>query len=408
MSNIYNILINAWRDLSDKKASSVLTSLGIIIAIAGVITIVGVMTGFERGLVKNFKALGTETIIIKPNMYLWLKTGRNSPLTNKQLDAITAHISGISKVVAFSPFSFPKDGLGGTQLKFGRITAYGSIIASSDALPTLTGRYPIAGRFLAQSDSSSRRRVCLISNELAKKLNFTFGKNTQYIQVANHMFQVIGIMPGSSRDLLKTSADVYISLGVAKQLNSNSASLRIGFRIEETRNAVKIRNRVTNVLRQSQQTPPAQPDSFIIEDANEIKALSKEVFSKITIVLLIIVSISLITGGIGIMNVMLASVNERTREIGLLRALGATKNYIRMKFLIESMLLTLVGSIIGIFVGWLGSIIVSVILHSNGIVIPAWSVALSVIFSMFIGFVCGLAPANKAANLSPITALNTN
>ncbi|MUH72807.1 ABC transporter permease [Psychrosphaera haliotis] len=411
MYKIYRLLIilkSSLDELRRNKLRTVLTSFGITIAIAGVTAIAGIMAGVEQDLTRDFQELGSETIIVKPNIYLWYQTNNLSTMSLKEQLALQSHVRGISKVASFSPFSFQGDGISGTQFSLGDKKANGTVLAISESLANVVNRYPLKGRFFKFSDSESRRRVCLVNIGLANQLDISDISQTKYLQLGNIKCRVIGIMPGSNKDILGTSADVYLPLGTAAQLNLNAISLRFAFKVLEDANAQGILKNVSNILRASQKTPRSSPNNFIIQDANEIKSLSKEVYRKIAGVLFLVVSIALIVGGIGIMNVMLASVNERTREIGLLRAIGASQEYIKVKFLVESSLLTLFGGVLGIALGYLTSIVLSSILGTSGQYIPLWSIYACISFSILIGLVCGLGPAMKAAKLPPIDALRAS
>jgi putative ABC transport system permease protein len=172
-------------------------------------------------------------------------------------------------------------------------------------------------------------------------------------------------------------------------------------------NAVEsIKDRVTSLIRQLHQIKPGQPDDFKIEASDTLAKSFKEISTTITLVVAGIVGISLLVGGVGIMNIMLVSVTERTREIGIAKALGAPRQFILMQFLIEAMVLAVIGGLIGIAVGYaLGFGIAKMIPNFPDPAVPWWAVVGACTFSGMIGMIFGILPASKAANLAPIDAL---
>ncbi|WP_435275564.1 ABC transporter permease [Psychrobium sp. nBUS_13] len=398
----------AYLELNANKTRSMLTALGMVIAIGGVITIVGIVYGFERSLVKEFKVIGNETIIVGPNIYKWMNSEYVPPLTINEWRALKNQVNGIKNVVAFSivPISDP-DGKNGT-ISYLDKKITGKILATTDRLPQLTGRFPLQGRFIVDSDSDKNRPVCLVSKSLITKLGLPDNPINSRIRVGSIWLDIVGVMPGDSSDILATSADIYLPFGTANQITNDALSLRLGFEIADIAEYKHVLRSATASLRRSQHTPPHETDNFHIEDASEIQRLSKVILNKTTNMLLLVSFVSLLVGSIGIMNVMLVSVNERTREIGLMRALGATQKYIKKQILIESALLCFGGAVVGIMVGWILSQVI--VLGNNNIehaVIPLWTAATSITISVLIGILCGVAPARKAAALDPVTALTT-
>jgi putative ABC transport system permease protein len=160
-------------------------------------------------------------------------------------------------------------------------------------------------------------------------------------------------------------------------------------------------------LRQSLGTLPSDVDDFVIEDAEQLRAANDEMVKLLSIVLVLLVSISLFVGGIGVMNVLLVSVFERTREIGILLALGATRNQIRLQFLIEAGILSLFGAFLGVIIGWILShgIVYLALPRVESAVVPLWTVLSAIGVTICVGVLAGVFPAIRAANLDPIEAL---
>lgn len=214
-------------------------------------------------------------------------------------------------------------------------------------------------------------------------------------------------MPGGNRDILGTSADVYLPLGLAQQINGAELELEFGFRSLESAATDDIRRQVSQLLRQVQRTAPGEAANFVIESAAELIELQTNTLDTVRRVLLLVVAIALLVGCIGIMNVMLASVSERTREIGLLRALGASRGYIQSRVLLESALLSVGGSLAGIVLGYaLAWFIIMTLPAIDSVVLPPLAVVLTVASAVLVGLCCGALPARRAAALTPLAALN--
>ncbi|MBU1438250.1 MAG: ABC transporter permease [Gammaproteobacteria bacterium] len=404
---LHNHLRSCLNELRSHALRSMLTTLGIVIAVAGVISIVAITEGMNHSLVKNFSQLGTETMMVRQNIFKAMNNDVLQPMTEREWFALQNLQTGISAVAAFSRVELPGTGVSGVRISYAGRSQIGRLLATSANLPQMTGRYPIDGRYFADSDSDARRRVCLVSEELAATLNLQLGANKPLLQIGNFQLQVIGIMPGGNRDILGTSADVYLPLGFAMQLNPKDIALEFGFRSLDESNTEHIKRQVNQLLRQIQGTRPNETANFVIENATELKQFQTDTLGTIRTVLLLVIAISLIVGCIGIMNVMLASVSERTREIGLLRAIGASQSYIQSLVLTEAAILTTVGALAGILLGLgIATIIAAGIPQIEQVILPPAAVVLTVCCAILVGIACGALPARKAALLSPITALN--
>lgn len=405
---VSNHLHSCWLELRCHALRSTLTTIGIVFAVAGVISIVALTAGLDHSLVKNFNQLGSDTLIVRQNIFKALNREKLQPMAEREWHALQNLQPGISAVATFSRVQLSSTEAFGTRIRYQQQSHIGSLLATSANLPEMIGRYPIAGRFYADSDSDARRRVCLVSEELAEKFNFNLSKMSQiFLQIGSYQLQVIGIMPGGSRDIIGTSADVYLPLGLAKQLSDGPLEMNFGFRSLDPLAAARITDEVKQLLRQIQNTRPNENSNFVIESAEAIKKMETDMLDTVRRVLLLVVAISLVVGCIGIVNVMLASVSERTREIGLLRALGASQAYIQSRVLVESALLCSCGAGVGIALGYgMAAIIATTIPQIGQAILPPSAVLLTVLSAIVVGLLCAVLPARKAAALSPLTALN--
>ncbi len=408
------LLQACWQALLHHPLRSFLTALGMVIAVAGVTAIVAVTAGMNQTLVKNFSQLGTETLLVRSNLFKALNKQQLQPMTVRDWHALQNLQPGISTVVAFGRVSLGQSAGQGVLLRYQQRSQAGRLLASSANLPQMTGRYPSAGRFFTDDDSAARRRVALVSAELAGQLGLADDitaaqplAQLPLLQVGDYQLRVIGIMPGGNRDILGTSADVYLPLGLAQQMNGNELALEFGFRSLDAGATADIRRQVSQLLRQVQRTAPGEAANFVIESAAELIALQTNTLDMVRRVLLLVVAIALLVGCIGIMNVMLASVSERTREIGLLRALGASRGYIQSRVLLESAWLSVGGSLAGIVLGYaLAWVIIMTLPAIETVVLPPLAVLLTVASAVLVGLCCGALPARRAAALTPLAALN--
>jgi putative ABC transport system permease protein len=201
---------------------------------------------------------------------------------------------------------------------------------------------------------------------------------------------------------------VYMPYGTAHSLlgGATNPDIQIDMDINDIKQLDEISGRISNVLRREHRLKPGQDADFKIQTAAQLADSINQIFNVATAVLGGIVSIALLVGGIGIMNIMLVSVTERTREIGILKSLGARRSDILLQFLIEAVTLSLLGGLIGLALGYgIGIMVVKLVPAFEGAYVPFWAVALAMGFSMGVGVVFGIAPAAKAAALDPIDAL---
>ena len=398
----FDIVLQAWRQLRAYALRSALTAVGIVIAVAGVITITGVMQGLNAGVNRELSKLGSENIMVTPN-YNKIGSGQKYlDLGRREWDALRSHVKGVSMVVASSAIHQGK-------VRFRDRKEALKVMAVSYQLPHLYGQFPEQGRFLMASDEAAHRRVCVISRYLIERFGLPENPIGQRLQVGRLSLQIVGVMPGDgdTGGALKQIGALYLPMSVAEELTGRQLALDFGFRITDKARHEAILSNVRQMLRQSQSTPAQEDDNFKIEDAASVRKINDTIIGLISLVLMLVVSISLIVGGIGIMNVMLVSVTERTREIGILRALGATKQHIRIQFLVEAAILSGAGALVGVVLGWAGAEIISMFIpNSDGAHLPMWSIFASVAMAVLVGLLSGALPAARAAELDPVVALS--
>ncbi len=269
--------------------------------------------------------------------------------------------------------------------------------------------FPETGRALAREDDQRRRLVCLIGTEVIKNLELPDEPIGEYFRVNNDWCRIIGVMEQRG-ELFGFSQDDYVMMpyGTARRMQGSSRDLDIQVQllVEDMERQDEVIARIRRLLRQEHGLKAGDADDFRIQTSEQLTESFNAIISTITAAVVGIVGVSLVVGGIGIMNIMLVSVTERTREIGILKALGATRRDILLQFLIEAVMLCLVGGLIGIALGYaVGALAATLLPGFPPAYVPGWAILLSFGFSAGVGVIFGIIPAAKASQLDPIDAL---
>jgi putative ABC transport system permease protein len=385
---------------------SFLTTLGIIIGVASVIAVVSLVQGLSASISSEFEGLGSNSLTVYSDTsredYL---EGRRNRLSLNDYHQILEHIDDISHVSpSFAPF-----GGRGASVRYGSQTAFPQIQAVTSVYQNANLTFPQYGRFISQSDELSRRKVCVIGSKLRENLKLPENPIGLFIEVGGEWFKIVGVNE-TQGETFGFSKDDYVlipfSVGESISGNANKLDIAITFNVNKIEQIDAVQDRLIALLRQLHHLKPGQKNDFKVQTAQQLTESFSNVIDMMTLVLGGIVSVSLLVGGIGIMNIMLVSVTERTREIGICKALGAQRHHILLQFLIEATTLSLLGGIVGVVLGYLlGFTAAKMIPGFPDAVVPWWAVLLAFGFSSVVGMVFGIMPAAKAANLDPIDAL---
>jgi len=385
---------------------SFLTSLGIIIGVASVIAVVSIVQGFSASISSEFKGLGSNSLTVQAyTPFEEALQGKENVLSLGDYERIVAHIDDISNVSpTFAPF-----GNFGTTVRAGSQTSFTQVLAVTEAYMESSQVFPQTGRFIRASDDASRRKVCVIGSKLLEKLRLPADPVGQFLEIGGEWFKIIGVTEEKG-EAFGFSKDDYIlipfSVGQIVAGTSTRLNISISFTVDDIEQIDAVQGRVTSLLRQAHHLKPGQRNDFKVQSAQQLSDAFEKIVGMMTLVLGGIVGISLLVGGIGIMNIMLVSVTERTREIGICKALGAQRHHILLQFLIEATTLSLLGGLVGLVLGYLlGFGVAKLIPGFPGAVVPWWAVLMSFGFSSLVGILFGIMPAAKAANLHPIDAL---
>ncbi|MGH8400936.1 MAG: ABC transporter permease [Gammaproteobacteria bacterium] len=398
-------LRSAFQAIRANALRSFLTMLGIVIGVMAVIAVVSLIQGFSNSVTSEFNSMGANTLTIQSSLprkdRLAGKTAKITPDDLLSIQHGVSGISGISPALRVGRFF-------GTATYRGQ-TTNSFIVGTTPSFATTNGEYPDTGRFITADDDLHHHHIAVIGVTLIKKLHLPDDPLGQYIQMSGQWFKIVGILHPLGKILgFDQDNRVIIPYGTALSLQGAAKipDIRIQLNVTDTKQMDAVVGRITQILRRDHNLKPDQDDDFKIQTSSQLLGNFTSVLDSITLILGGIVAISLLVGGIGIMNIMLVSVTERTREIGIMKSLGARRQDILMQFLIEAVALSLIGGLIGLIIGYgIGVLVAHAIPTFRSAYVPWWSVALAFGFSGGVGVLFGIAPAAKAAALNPIDAL---
>lgn len=373
------------------KIRSFLTMLGIIIGVSSVILVVSVGRSFTDSITGQFDDLGTNQLMVSI-----MGIGVTSSLTLEEVDAYS-HLQGVDLV---SPTIS-----GSATAKYGNRHTDASLEGVTPNYRPLKNYRLRAGRFLLDIDSQYRQEVAVLGSEVASKLYGLGNPVGQDIRLNGISFKVVGVLQPKGSDLTGSNDDkVLIPIATAERFLQTKGIQSFVVKAVNRQDVPQVKAQLESNL---SKTFKNHPEAYNVFDAQEMIESSEKTSAMMSTALASIAGISLVVGGIGIMNIMIMSVNERTREIGIRKALGAKKSNILMQFMFESIVLSTFGGLIGIGAG-LGLTSLAGQLMGNPIAYAWDMVLIAFLFSFFIGLVFGISPAYKASRLRPIHALRTD
>lgn len=406
MISITSTIRIALRALWVNKMRSALTMLGIIIGVSAVIVMLAVGTGVSRKVSSQISSIGSNLIIIIPGSStqggVRMGGGSQSTLTTDDADAILRECSAVAAV---APMQY-----GSAQVIYGNQNWSTSIQGTTPGVLEVKDCGLIAGRNMNDQDIRSATKVCLLGQTVVDNLFGSMDPVGQIIRIKKIPFTVIGVLESKGQSLGGQDQDdtIIIPLSTAQKKmfgRTIPGMVRsIMVKAGSTEELALAEKQVTDLLRQRHRIGPNKEDDFTVMNLTQVLKMAEETANIFALLLGAIASVSLLVGGIGIMNIMLVSVTERTREIGIRLAVGAKTWDIRIQFIMEALTLSIIGGIIGIIIGSTGSFILSAVFEIPSIV-SLLSVLLSFSFSGLVGIFFGFYPAYKASLLNPIDAL---
>ncbi|HSU14407.1 ABC transporter permease [Longimicrobium sp.] len=393
----------AGQSILKNKMRTLLTMLGIVIGVGAVIVMVAVGHGAQSTIEAQIGNLGTNLIMVTPGATQQGGVSQGAQTFNRltvddaeKLQREATLVSGISPVVMSRGQVIGPEGNWRTQIQ-GVSTGYTTIRSWETS----------SGAFFSDADVAAKRKVVVLGATVAQNLFPGQDPVGQQVQVRSVPMTVVGVMASKGQSASGNDMDDVVLLPYTTMQARLSGGMFIGQILASTASASEIpaaQDEIRAIMRESHRQGDGEPDDFTIRNQNELAAAATSTTAVMTWLLAAIASVSLVVGGIGIMNIMLVSVTERTREIGIRMAIGARGGDVLLQFLVESVVMSLLGGVIGLMVGFGGAALLG---HLTGwsTSTPPQAVAIAVGFSAAVGMFFGFYPARKAAALNPIEAL---
>ncbi len=406
MIDFKSTLIMAIRSLKINRMRSMLTSLGIIIGVSAVIIMLAVGSGASKRIAKDMESMGSNLLMVRSASAnsggVRMGLGTKPSLTLKDAEAIEKNCRGI---LAVAPYSS-----GTQQLTYGNQNWSTTVGGTTGSYLFIRNYEILSGRNFVPEDNQNSSKVAIIGSTIATELFGDVDPINKTMRIGNVPFKIIGLLKTKGQSGMGMDQDdlVFIPITTAQKKVFGTefpGSIKmINVKAADSEVMETAQNDITDLLRSRHNIGKNQEDDFEIRNLAEMQETIKSSAKTMSILLGAIASVSLLVGGIGIMNIMLVSVTERTKEIGIRMAIGAKASDIRIQFLIESFLLSVIGGIIGVIVGVIGAKSIE-LFSTMSISISGFSIALSLGFSGAIGVLFGYYPAYKASLLNPIDAL---
>jgi putative ABC transport system permease protein len=399
----------ALRALLSNKLRSILTMLGILIGVAAVISVLSLGTAQAAIVEESFATLGSNLIYVTPPELGISGVGAQTTLTLEDAQAIAQNAPSVEDVAPMAQ-TYAQVVAGGESLS-------NTIVAGVTQEAEVVDNYVVAqGSFITDFDYGARSRVAVLGSEVAKTLFGEMDPTGQNLRIGGRQFQVSGVLESRGMGFGLEDMRVYIPLSTfyttlaTSQVGSrgNSVSM-ISVKARSSDLMESAEQEITDILRDVHGLREGEGNDFRVISVESVARQVTQVLGILRLVLAGIAGISLLVGGIGIMNIMLVSVTERIREIGLRKAIGAKRRDILTQFLIESATLSFCGGALGVGLGWIIVKIMSIVATNAGFSfeagLPGYAIVLAVGVAIFIGLISGLYPAIRAARLDPIESL---
>jgi len=392
----------AWVAIKSNKLRSFLTTLGIFIGVTTIITIWTTIQGLNNYIHNTFSEIGSAKVYVQK--YPWIITGdfwkyRNrKDITWKEYEAIERY-STLADVI--TPQVVSNKTVGYRERKFENTP----VLGTTETFVEMTDLSPSEGRVFTELEVRNKVRVCILGAELAAQVYEDRNPVGTRIKIDGIKYRVIGVLERQG-EFFGQSRDNYaiVPIGTFRGVFGMHRGLQIAVATNNSENFEDLKEELRGILRKERKVRPADEDDFALNELTQLTSFYDTTTATLYGIIIIIAGISLLVGGIGITNIMLVSVTERTREIGIRKAVGAKSRNVLSQFLLEATAISSIGGVIGIVLGiFFGSIILNAMEVTEGVGIS--SVLVGFGFSAFVGITSGFYPAYKAAKLNPIDSL---
>jgi putative ABC transport system permease protein len=391
----------------EHKMRSFLTVLGVIIGTGAVIGVGSIIAGLDGAITNILRSFGPNTIIVLkgPAMGDWTpEILRRKPLTLEDARAVQARCPSVEHV---SPYIFP---MAMSVFEVHRARYKGNDIYNIELGGTeegyaAGGTTMKAGRFFSDQESAHHVPIAVIGEDVGRQLFENADPIDKWFQLDGHSLQVVGVMNRAAASLpgqkdLRVLLPYFTMRKIFPTLREHMLVV-----VANPGMLDQAQDEIRAVLRLERRVPFNAPDNFSMSTSESMIERFREVTGTVALVMVVLSSIGLLVGGIGVMNIMLVSVTERTREIGIRKAVGARRSDIVVQFLTEAVVLTVMGGIIGLTIGWLISRAAGLIFPNLPTAVPLWTAVTAIMVSVGVGLFFGIWPANRAARLDPVEAL---
>ncbi|HUK82448.1 MAG TPA: ABC transporter permease [Verrucomicrobiae bacterium] len=393
----------SWDAIRANKMRSILTTLGIVIGIVTVTLMSAAIQGLNRAFVKSISALGADVFYVQRDSWIndteedWLNSQKRRTIRVADAEALA---NQLTLAVAVAPVAEAN-----ASVQFKNRSASGvTILGTTEDYLLTSGVEMSEGRFLSAADASGGRPVCVVGEQVATNLFQTASPLGQKIKINAQSFEVVGVLEkqGSFLGMISLDNRAIIPLKQITTVFLRDPDVVIQVKARELVQLDEAREDLRHAMRRVRRLAPSEPDDFAINQQDQIVTLFHRETATIALIGLFVTGLSLFVGGIGIMNIMFVSVTERTREIGIRKAIGAKRRTILLQFLIEAVCICLLGGLIGMGIAGLLTFAVEKILPT--VMSPA-IVGIALFVSLATGVVSGFLPAWRAARMTPVDAL---